>query len=691
VATPLEVVVLERLRSRNELVILDNCEHVLGACAVFVDHVLHECVGVRILATSREPLGVGGEATRRVPSLSVPDPTRPPSPERLVDYEAVRLFLDRATLRVGGFAPTGKDTSAIAQICGRLDGIPLAIELAAARVKVLSPEDIATRLDDQFQLLTGGNRTALPRHQTLRAAVDWSYQLLTPAEQALLARLAVFVGSFSLEAVEATCSDDTLPVEHVLDVLEHLVDRSLVDTETTPSGVRYRLSESIRQYGRERLAGSGDADTWRARHRDFFAEFAVQAQRGLWGPEHGRWLAIVGTDLENIRGAIAWNLARDDNESALRIVTALDSFWMGALSGPREGLRWFEQCLAAGVTDAPAALRARALGATSSLALVLGDLNPALDAGLEALDLFREIQNSQGIGSVLTALAMITRGFGRYAEAESYSDEAVAVCRRTGSAPLLGSALMIKSFTAFDRGDFDSARAACHEVLASRDRQLPVNVAEVLVVLGLTAFAEGGHVAAGKWFQEAAEIRATASQDAAVGLAATALALGDHARAREIREEALELIRDTGRGSTQEVSWHDLLANIALGEGDLDQADRLLRGGLELHELNSPRSWIPARVAGFARIALARGDPERAALLLGASDAMREHLGISVIPLEWPRPAETIAYARAALGDDAFSVAWSAGRALSPEQAVDYALREQPLAGLPGQPDDTQP
>src|SRR6185503_13566570 len=138
-----------------------------------------------------------------------------------------------------------------------------------------------------------------------------------------------------------------------------------------------------------------------------------QAQRGLWGPEHGRWLAIVGTDLENIRGAIAWNLARDDNESALRIVTALDSFWMGALSGPREGLRWFEQCLAAGVTDAPAALRARALGATSSLALLLGDLNPALDAGLEALDLFREIQNSQGIGSVLTALAMITRGFGR--------------------------------------------------------------------------------------------------------------------------------------------------------------------------------------------------------------------------------------------------------------------------------------
>ncbi len=627
----------------------------------------------------------------RVPSLSVPDPARPPSPERLVDYEAVRLFLDRATLRVGGFAPTAKDTSAIAQICARLDGIPLAIQLAAARVKVLSPEDIATRLDDQFQLLTGGNRTALQRHQTLRAAVDWSYQLLTPAEQALLARLAVFAGSFSLEAVEAICSDDALPVEHVLDVLEHLVDRSLVDTEATPSGVRYRLLESIRQYGRERLAGSGDADTWRARHRDFFAEFAVQAQRGLWGPEHGRWLAIVGTDLENIRGAIAWSLARDDNESALRIVTALDAFWMGVLSGPREGLLWFEQCLAAGVADAPAALRARALGATSSLAFLLGDLNPALDAGLEALALFREIENSQGIGHVLTELAMITRGFGRYAEAESYSDEAVAVCRRTGLAPLLGGALMIKSFTAFDRGDFDSARVACHEVLASRDRQLPVNVAEVLVVLGLTVFAEGGHVAAGNCFQEAADIRATASQDPAVGLAATALALGDNARAREIREEALELIRDTGRGSTQEVSWHDLLANIALGEGDLDQADRLLRGGLELHELNRPRSWVPARLAGFARIALARGDPERAALLLGASDAMREHLGISVIPLEWPRPADTIAYACAALGDDAFSVAWSAGRALSPEQAVDYALREQPFAGLSGQPDDTQP
>jgi predicted ATPase/class 3 adenylate cyclase len=696
VARPLEVVVLEHLRFRNTLVILDNCEHMLGTCAHLVDHVLHECLAVRILATSREPLGVAGEATRRVPSLSVPDPARPPPPERLVDYEAVRLFLDRATLRVGGLRMTANDAPAIAQICCRLDGIPLAIELAAARVKVLSPQDIAARLDDQFQLLTGGSRTALKRHQTLRAAVDWSYQLLTPAEQALLARLSVFAGSFSLAAVEAVCNDDAVPVEQVLDVLEHLVDRSLVDTETTQSGVRCRLLESIRQYGRERLVDFGDGQTWLARHRDFFAEFAASAQRGLWGPEQGRWLTVVQADLENVRAAIDWSLACNDNESALRIATTLDAFWIGRLSNNREGLLWLEQCFAAGVADAPAPLRAQALGATSYLAYSLGDGDRALDAALDALSLHRELGSARGLGLILNQLSMITRALGRYREAESYSEEAVAVGRQTGFAPQLGGALMTKAFIALDCGDFDGARAACHEVLASRDRQPPITVVEVLGSLGCTAFAEGDYVVARTWFQEAADIESmtgvSATQGTGRGRASTALALGDHVRARRIREETLELIGDTSRGLVQETFWLDVLANVALAERDLDEAERILRRGLELYELSQfHENWLAASLAALARIALARNDSERAARLLGASDATREQLGITVIALEWPPPADTIADVRAALGDDAFSLAWTAGRALSPDHAVDYALRREPRGGLSGQPDDTQP
>jgi non-specific serine/threonine protein kinase len=294
---------------------------------------------------------------------------------------------------------------------------------------------------------------------------------------------------------------------------------------------------------------------------------------------------------------------------------------------------------------------------------------------------------------VLNQLALITRVLGRLAEAESYSDEAIAVGRQSGFVPQLGGALRIKGFIAFERGDFDTARAACHEVLASRDRQVPVNLAIALWVLGLVAFAEGEYVAADNWFEEAADTASavSGSEDFVDGLTATALALGDYPRARHICEEALESIRDTGRKPTVEVYWLNLLADVALEEGDVDQAERLLRRGLELYDFSVFFPWFPAYLGVCAHIALARGDPERAALLLGAYDAMREQLGISVIPLEWPPRTRTIAAARTALSDDAFAAAWNTGRVMPYKQAVTYALGREPPRNSPDRPGNIEP
>jgi predicted ATPase len=678
-ATSLEELVLDYVSTKALVLILDNCEHLLGACSSFVDRALHVGEGLRIMATSREPLGVAGEATRRVPSLTMPDPARLPSSELLGDYEAVRLFVDRATLRAAGFAPTDEDMTAIVQICDRLDGIPLAIELAAARVKVLAPADIAKRLDDQFLLLTGGTRTALERHQTLRAAVDWSYNLLSELEQVLLARLSVFAGSLSLEAAEAVCGDDTLPAAEVLDLVEHLVDRSLVDAEPTRSGVRYRLLESIRQYGRERLASSGEADTLRDRHAGFFADLAARTQRLLWSRDPGPARQAVEADLDNVRAAVAWSLARHDTTQALQIVTSLDMFWMSA--GPRyghEALVLLDQCLS-DTGDAPAILRARALSITVVVARNAGELHRSFIAGQEAVALYRELGDTRGLALVLGQLGFTARDLGRNAEGEAYADEAIEVSRESGFTPGLGSGLQAKAVIAYERGDLEGSRSASAEILASRDRFLPAIVASGLNLRGVVAIAGGDYAAAIPWFQEAAQVQerntgSSAMGDAAHGLAVAALALEDAPAARGIWERALEYVNEERSGPVPEAICLAGLGDVALHEGNVDQAETNYRRALELLEQVGRRHNVPVHLARVARVALARGDPERAAQLLGASAAMREQLEVTSIVSEWPPPDDTITAAQAALDAAAFSAAWANGSAMTPDQAVTYAL-----------------
>jgi predicted ATPase len=269
---------------------LDNCEHLVAACAQLAEALLRVSPTLRILATTREVLGIAGETVWRVPSLSLPDLRRLPALEQMTQYEAVRLFVERALISRPEFALTSASAPSVAQVVHRLDGIPLAIELAAARVKVLSVDQVADRLDDRFRLLTSGSRTALPRQQTLRATMDWGYDLLSETERALLRRLSVFAGGWTLEAAEAVCAEDGVEAPDVLDLLTHLVDRSLVVMEEQDGGARYRLLGTVRQYGREKLLESGEADPARERHRAWCLNLAERAEPELQGPRQHVWL-----------------------------------------------------------------------------------------------------------------------------------------------------------------------------------------------------------------------------------------------------------------------------------------------------------------------------------------------------------------------------------------------------------------
>jgi len=292
------------LRARDLLLVMDNCEHLLGACAALVAALLPACPHLRVLATSRERLAVPGEHPYLVPSLATPDPADPPSPEQLATYEAVRLFLERAGTRRPGLTLTAANAGAVAQICARLDGLPPAIELAAARVGVLPVEGIAARLDDRFRLLTGGPRTALPRQQTLRAAIDWSHALLDPAEQALFARLAVFAGGWTLEAAEAVCAEDDGADVEALDLLGALVDKSLAHTRETPDTLRYGFLETVRAYARERLEASGESAQISRRHAAYYLALAERAETALWGPEQASWFRRLDVEQDNLRAAL---------------------------------------------------------------------------------------------------------------------------------------------------------------------------------------------------------------------------------------------------------------------------------------------------------------------------------------------------------------------------------------------------
>ena len=438
------------LRERRTLLVLDNCEHVVDASAVLADALLRACPKLRILATSREALGVGGETAWLVPPLSLPATTAD-----LAESEAITLFVERARAVVPTFALGPTNAELVARICRRLDGLPLALELAAARLRALSLERIVDRLDDRFRLLTTGNRAALPRQQTLRAAIDWSYDLLSELERLLLERLAVFAGSFTFEAAESVCAGGDVDTDEVLDLVAGLVEKSLVTLVDADDDVRYRLLETVREYGLEALVRRGDAAEFSARHARFYASLAAEAEPHLISPQRPQWTTRLQLDVDNLREALSWT-ATADPPLHLRLAGALCWFWYS--SGLwTEGRRWLDAALALPAANAPTRERASVLFAAGALAALQGQpatARPWLD---ECAALARSFGDER-LEAYASNYAAMTYGQEGDARCVTLAEFALEWSRRTGDLYSHRLALLILGTYYARVGELDRAR-----------------------------------------------------------------------------------------------------------------------------------------------------------------------------------------------------------------------------------------
>ncbi len=634
----------EYLASRHLLLVLDNAEHLLPACAQLTDVILRQCAQVVIVVTSRERLGIAGELTYRVPSLSVPDPRVDATPEGLSAYESARLFIERARLQRPHFVVTAQNASALASVCQRLDGIPLAIELAAPRVRSMSMEEVNRRLDQRFGLLTGGSRTALPRHRTLRAMIDWSYDLLSEAEQALLCRLSVFSGGWTLDAAEQVCVGEGVDDVQLLDLLTSLADKNLVVADEQDAATRYRLLETVSAYANERLRQDYREAPWRNRHLTYFVAMAEDAEKEIALGDQRAGLDRTGGEYDNLRGALTWASSADENASlGLRLAAALWRFWSfrGYLSEGRG--RLVEQLASPWDAD-PIAMkaRARALNGAGVIAERQGDYSASRQFHEASLAIQRDRGDRPGIAASLCNLGNVCVGTGDYGAARSFYEQSLAIYRdlddRRGIANLLSNMGVVIA----DLGDFFAARAVHEECLALR-RELgdQWGTAASLANLALVA-------------------RNNDDPGAAVGLYEASLAIyqevGDRRQTARCRRE---------------------MALVLCDQGDYLSALTLIKGSLDIFlELGDQRGT--AEALGGLAYAFSFDRSGKAALLWGAAERLRELIGAPQDPNARPRVERQVLAARTALGDDtAFDLAWQGGRAMSLERIVRHALEHE--------------
>ncbi len=616
---PLRETVLKFLREKNVLLILDNCEHLIEVCARVVDEILTHCANVTILTTSREALNLYGEAVWNVPTLEVPRATELSLTALMMEYEAVRLFVERARAVNGQFALTEQNAFAVALICRRLDGIPLALELAAARVRALSVEQIAARLDDRFQLLTHGARPALPRQQTLRALIDWSYDLLTESERILFARLSVFAGGWTLEAAEQLCSEpssvgsnplsvDSDPsqlTEHrlrpnsvreitdVLDLLTRLVDKSLVIVDHHDSQARYHFLETIRAYARERLAQSESAAELYKRHLDFFTQLAESIEPQLWGSEQAVWADRLEVERDNLRAALEWASENDPSENGSRLLLKLGRFWL-LHNHFSEGLEHTHKALAQNGSRSPL-LRAKLERMAGDLAWRKGDAQNALEHYHYARDLCEQLDDQHDLGYVLLGIGIVALEIGDHSTARANVEKTLQILRAAGDSTGITLAMVALGEIARCEGHYGEAK------------QLHTQCLEVYSRLG--------------------DVRGIGVERLNLGL--TYLALGEYEKAYERLTQSNKLFQELGEKQNT--------------------------------------SYV---LEGLALIALARNHAEQAVQLLAAVEALVDFTNHRFWHADLERHQQALAHLRERLSETSFARAWDAGHALTLEQAI---------------------
>ncbi len=707
--TPLLQTVCTWLKGRTALLLLDNCEHLLEGAARFCEALLRQCPTVRILASSREGLGIAGEQTMRIPSLA--------------EREAVELFVERARLQQPLFALEGSNRTAVEAVCARLDGIPLAIELAAARVRAMSVEQIGDRLDQRFRLLTGGSRHLLPRQQTLRALIDWSYDLLGEGERLLLARVSVFVGGFSLEGCEGICSGGLVEEWEVLDLLTSLVDKSLVQYE----GGRYRLLETVRQYGLEKLAEFGEAEAVRGHHRDWYAKLAAEAKQQMEGPQQVEWFFRLELEHGNFCAALEWCIAEGNVEAVsrgLQMSADLQRFWevRGHWQAGRELL---EGLFAARKGGEDASAEAGALCCAGAMSMYQGAYHSARGQYEQALAIYQEIGERNCEAACMNGLGSVALNTGDYSAAREQYEQALVIRREIGDRNGEAGCLNNLGLVALNTGDHSAAREyleqalAMHQALHNRNRE-----AWCLNNLGFIVLNTGDYPAAGEFLKQSLvinqEIQNRALEEINLyGLASVSLNTADYAAARSCYEQSLVICREIGN-MAWEAGCMNGLGSVALHTGDYSAARGYYEQALAINREIGNRAWEAISLYGLGSVALQAGDYTaargyleqalavylavyseignapgqievlegfagywcavdehmRAARLYGASATLRTDLGMPLSPSEAVQQKQWREACEAALGTEQYALCQQEGRALTLEQAVSLALQQ---------------
>lgn len=690
---PLRETLSAFIGSKRLLLVLDNCEHLLPACRQVVAMVLEACPNLSVLTTTRETLGITGEIVQQVPTLELPDPARPAEGRPLLEYEGIRLFNERAVAVNHNFALTSRNSHAVAETCRRLDGIPLAIELAAARTRVLTAEQIVERLDDDLDLLTVGSRTALPRHQTLRAAMEWSHNLLNPTERALFRRLAVFAGGFTLQASESVWPEEILlasPSDSstLVDVLSQLVDKSLVSTRPLGHENRYYMLDTIRHFALEKLAESGEAEECRDRHLDFFLRFAESAEPELAGANREPWLERLEIDHDNLLAALEWSQRPGaDAGPGLRLAGALCWFWLWR-SFLSEGRAWLERTVERANATRPFSIvgketqdRAQGLFALARLAYAQGDNAEAIPLLEEGIRLWRGLspKNKRGLAHALIALGRLTREQGDPARARALCEEAVTLLREQGDQWGTAVALMGLGIAIRDQEEFDLARAQIQEgVSIFRTLGDEQGISDGLHHLGMVAYRQGEYEDANRCFDGALAIRRRIGSRSNMAyslhcLGFVTLNLGDALRAKHFLEQGEALFRDLGDKNGIGLSLlYD--GHVAFFQDDISAAHAFYSEALAIARRVGPIWTQGLCLFGLACVAALQDQPERAARLWGAAEAQMGKASSFFDAADRRLYDRAVAGANAQLGKTVFEQLRAEGKEMPLDQAIEYAL-----------------
>ena len=626
------------LRDKEALLVLDNCEHVIEASTRLAAELLSQCDHLQVLTTSREALGVTGETTFRVPVLTFPLLGHLPQLQNLNDFESIQLLVERATAIHPELGLTQENSFALTQICHRLDGIPLAIELAAASSKIFSLPEIAARLDDRFNLLTHGSRTALPRHQTLRALVEWSYDLLSESERILWRRLSVFIGGWTLEGAEAICSDDILQKPKVPELLSHLVDKSLVIVNQQNASTRFQMLETIRQYGQELAQASGEMSAIRRNHLAYFLAIAETAGRKLLTSEQKKWFARLDADYDNLRAAFEWAIETDIT-SALRLSVALGQYWevRGNIS---EGRAALEHALQPAVSM-PKDIRAEGLRWLAKFAARQGDYSQTKAPLEESLEISRELGDKEGILRSLHDSGMVFSLQGDYTAAKNSYETALVLAKEIDDKRETAALTTSLGNVANYMGDYETARRYQEEsVSIFRDIGDKFGLFIALNNLGIALEGQG-----------------------------------DVSGARHCYEASIRTAYELGEKNLVAYALNGL-AHVLYLQDELTEANRRYRESLRIAQEIGEKRCIAYCIEGFAKIAFRVGNPSQAAQLLGAAASLRQAIGAPLNPAEQVELDQDVNVTRNQLGEKMFDSAYAAGGAMTLEQTIEFASKE---------------